>query len=58
MLLKIPANSRENSGERYKDSGECSRGFREMFQRIPGNVQEDSEQLNFDLFLETLLVFL
>ena len=25
-----------------KDSGECSKGFREMFEQIPVNVQDDS----------------
>ena len=43
MLEKIPGNVTKNSGE-------CSRGFRRMLLKIPGN-------LNFDLFLETLLVF-
>ena len=65
MLLKIPGNVRE-------DFGECSRGSRGMFEKILGNVKEDSEEcsrrfrrtlskipgnLNFDLFLEILLVF-
>ena len=31
MLKKIPGNVR-------KDSRECSRGFRGMFHKIPGNV--------------------
>ena len=35
MLKKIPRNIEE-------DSGECSRGFRGMFEKIPGNVPEDS----------------
>ena len=43
MLLKIPGNIPENSGE-------CSRRFQGMFKKIPGN-------LIFDLFLEILLVF-
>ena len=65
MLLRIPGNAREDSGEysrRFRgmfqkilgnvpeDSQECSSGFRGMFKKIPGN-------LNFDLFLEILLVF-
>ena len=37
MLQRIPENVEE-------DSGECSRGFRRMFQIIPGNFQEDSEE--------------
>ena len=43
MLLKILGNVPE-------DSGECSSGFWGMLKKIPGN-------LNFDLFLEILLVF-
>ena len=43
MFEKIPGNV-------PVDSGECSSGFRGMFKKIPGN-------LNFDLFLEILLVF-
>ena len=43
VLLKIPGNARE-------DSGECSSRFWGMFKKIPVN-------LNFDLFLEILLVF-
>ena len=39
MLQKIPGNVEGHSGE---DSGECSRKFRGMLVRIPGNVQEDS----------------
>ena len=65
MLLKIPGNVPEDfrecsrkfrgmfkkiPGNVPKDSGECSKGFRGMFKKIPGN-------LNFDLFLEILLVF-
>ena len=63
--FSIPGNAR-------KDSGECSRRFRGMFQEIPGNVIKDSGEcssrfrgmfkkipgnLNFNLFLEILLVF-
>ena len=66
MFRKIPGNVQEDSGEcsiRFREmslkipgnvikySGECSRRFQGMFQKIPGNP-------NFDLFLETLLVFL
>ena len=40
MLLKIPGNVPENSGE-------CSRKFRGMFKKIPGNVQKDSGESNF-----------
>ena len=58
MFEKILRNVQEYSGECsqkisgnvIKDSGESSRTFREMFQKIPGNI-------NFDLFLEILLVF-
>ena len=66
MLLKILGNAREDSGECWrrfrgmllktpgnviKDSGDCSSGFRGMFKKIPGN-------LNFDLFLEIVIVFI
>ena len=44
MLLNLLGNV-------IKDSRECSRGFPGMFEKFPGN-------LNFDLFLEILLVFL
>ena len=37
MLLKILGNV-------IKDSGECSRGFQGMFEKIPGNVPEDSRE--------------
>ena len=64
MLLKIPGNAQEDSGEcswRYremllkiagkvaKDYGECSRGFQGMFGKILGNVQEDSKGSKFRL---------
>ena len=35
MLKKIPGNVR-------RDSGECLKRFRGMFEEIPGNVPEDS----------------
>ena len=38
MLKKILGNVPEDSGNDIKDSGEYSRRFREMFQKIPGNV--------------------
>ena len=72
MFEKIQGMFKKIPGNVIKDSGERSRGFRGMFQRIPGNVQEDSggcssgfwgmfkkipENLNFDLFVEILLVF-
>ena len=65
MLEKILGND-------MKDSGEFSRRFRGMFEQIPGNVQKDSGEcssrfrgmlkkipvnLNFDFFVEILLVF-
>ena len=61
MFQKIPGNI-------IKDSGECYKRFRGMFLRIPGNVRADSWEcsggfqgmqgnLNFDLFLEIVLVF-
>ena len=65
ILEKIPRDIQEDSGESsrrfsvlllnllgnvIKDSRECSRGFPGMFEKFPGN-------LNFDLFLEILLVF-
>ena len=65
MFKKIPGNVPE-------DFGKCSRRFRGMFQRIPGNVQAHPSEcsgrfgemfvliqgnLNFDFFLEILLVF-
>ena len=72
MLEKIPGNIIKDSGIAREDSGECSRRFRGMFKKIPGNVPEDSGEcssrfwgmfkkipmnLNFDLFLEILLDF-
>ena len=65
MFEKIPGNI-------IKDSGECSRRSQEKIWKIPGSVLEDSREcsrgfrgmfgkipvnLNFDLFLEILLVF-
>ena len=62
----------ERLGNFQGDSGECCRGFRGMFEQIPGNVRKDSGEcssrfrgmfkkipvnLNFDFFLEILLVF-
>ena len=40
--MKILRNIEEDSGNVKKDSGECSRGFRRMFEKVPGNVPEDS----------------
>ena len=42
MLDKIPGNIIKDSGIAREDSGECSRRFRGMFKKIPGNVPEDS----------------
>ena len=38
MLKKILENVPEDSGNDIKDTGEYSRRFREMLQKIPGNV--------------------
>ena len=43
MFIKIPGNVQE-------DFGECSRRFRGMFKKIPGN-------LNLDLFCKIFLIF-
>ena len=52
MFTRISGNLLEDSGECYyfiipgnvpEDSGKCSRGFRRMFKKIPGNAQEDFE---------------
>ena len=51
MFQKTPGNVVKDSGNVQEDSGECSRGFRGIFKKIPRN-------LNFGLFLEILLVFL
>ena len=40
MLKKIRGNVQ-------KDSRECSRRFRGMFENIPGNVKEDSGESTF-----------
>ena len=59
MFTRIPVNLLKDSGECCyfiipgnveEDSGKCSRRFRGMFQKIPGN-------LNLDLFCEILLIF-
>ena len=48
MFTRIPGNLLEDSGEYYyfnipgnvpKDSGECSKGFRGVLKKIPGNIR-------------------
>ena len=73
ILLKIPGQLEKIPGNAREDSGECSRRFQGMFQRIPGNIPADSGKcserfrgmlkkiplnLNFNLLLEILLVFI
>ena len=80
MLKKIPGNVPEDSREcskKFRDmlkeiQWECTRRFQGMFEKIPGNFQEDSGEcsrgfqgmfkkirgnLNLDLFYEILLIF-
>ena len=40
------------------DSGECSRGFRGMFKKIPGEAQEDFGESKFRFILWNLAYFL
>ena len=53
MFTGIPGNPLEDSGECYyfnipEDSGECSNRFRGMFEKILGNVQENSGNVQED----------
>ena len=56
MFTRIPRNLLEDSGKCYyfnipgnvrRDSGEYSRRFREMFEKIPENAQEDFRESKF-----------
>ena len=50
-MKKIPGNVPE-------DSGECSRRFWGMIEKIPGMFERITENLNLDLFCEILPIFL
>ena len=55
MFEEIRVNVQEDSGEIrenvQENSGECSRVFRGLFKKIPGNAQEDFGESKFRFVL-------
>ena len=62
MFEEIRVNVQEDSGEIrenvQENSGECSRVFRGLFKKIPGNAQEDFGESKFRFVCEILLIFI